>query len=1727
MLRLKDVLGATVERAIGDQYGNNIRATYIDYTSSLHRSIGTESISYYGVNGNGDKSNTALFTISPASTTDAGLITTGFQQLGGVKVFNDNIVFNHNNSKILGVVFANRATTANDISAYASWRMVYHAEGVGTENNLDFETGEIVSQSNKNNWYSVLRLHPIETTTDFNVKKYGSVDIFGNTTITHGKGPRIYFTSPELKDASENIIPALKGWIGFNQSNNRLGIYDENAGFYLIRNYSTSTENNKYKSLGVSTEGSFYVIGAPDGTEEDRRVYVRMGATTNENGTNQISLCVNTDLVQGLYSSYGKWLFRFNPQNSLNRVESPLLSYFVGSKTSKGSFLLGAQRQWPDITNADGTKTVVEKYSEAYMGLTSACTSIFFEVKGFNPDSTAMGNSDEGSPNVIYYMNNANFITDRDGTIGLGSSSRRWEYLYSRYLYSRTDWDDYNATEHNTPGTFPLSIYLLSDDASLTSIEDTKSPGIGFATGSATGKLRGSLILNQEGFKFKNSQNNGYRAIHADSLILHSTTTGENSTGHIVFSRQADEGTLMPNYIRLPYDNGQIALMVNKTFDLGNAALVVDKTSIFPGGNNAFDVGTVSKRWRDGYFQGTLYLINGTDASATVKLDTTSHNAPALVIGAINGDHLELDTNEIMAKAADAEDATKNKASTLFLNMEGGLVQVGSGGLKAKQRIDISTNNTSNVPVISLYSDTIGTTSATGKAYLAIGNGSNSTTANNAQGYLRIYGSAKGYTDIITGTNNDSGYTLRLPGASGQFVYHPDDTQVGSGNVPVYISSGGKATAISNLSLGSRSSNSAATVRTSRKFPDDTNDSSNTSFVYGVTSSGAAGYLQVLRYPDATATTASDNALYIFSLDAIYPSTSNSWTLGTSTYLWKNVYATTFTGALKGKADTAGKLHAKVALKVGSTSKDFDGSAALTWTHAEIGATVSNTWTAGSTAGPKISTTVNGVTGTAVAIPAASSTASGVITTGAQTIAGGKTFIGGIDIKNSASWSTVSFFNTNMDKVGLQVCLYTPIADGAITSNRLYVRTYSYTSGTQTRASTYEDFRLPAVTADLTASKSYEILTNKELNKWQSAFMNSYTVGNHGYDLTETDVLSLPPGIYHHEAETSTDNNYPIAGTRALVEVIGQYRAGSGNVAADGYQTGYWSVCVTYPHTGEKYWNHRRWSTWKGWELVLTESTGVKNTGDTITGTLTINNTTSSGYLKLLENNEGGTIQICSKNGTYVYEIDAHNDTTLRVHTATKHPSDVSNRFLTWHGDTGELNSALFTGTRAHFTSTADASETSNADVALRLGSATGQHIDIDVNEILSKTDASTMGSLHLQGLEVQAGGTIKNGTWNGTAIGVAYGGTGRATLTSGYALIGNGTSAVALRAIKNNTSAGGLGWTGDLGTNLVTLNTIAYWNGTYDGSKSNLTKLGTISAGTWNGTTIGTAYGGTGNTSFTSGRLIYSSSATKLSSSTITISSNGSLTSVTTGTGGISYKVGNDNGTVGIYTATNMGLYDFTADTWLIYKNKTNNTLQTGLTLHLSRTTDAVPTSDARPALIIGDLAGTHLELDGNEIMAKTNGTTVGSLSLNLGGGAVNIGGNTTIGSTSGTALYTLNISRKGNSTTETTSGTLSFGVSPSTLSGYIRYAHTNSTTTSSSTNEYFYLNHSMFRPDSVETVSLGTSDHRWGTVFSKNINVSQKGAKSGQALANLGMVYSASEPSTKYEGLVWLCPA
>lgn len=108
----------------------------------------------------------------------------------------------------------------------------------------------------------------------------------------------------------------------------------------------------------------------------------------------------------------------------------------------------------------------------------------------------------------------------------------------------------------------------------------------------------------------------------------------------------------------------------------------------------------------------------------------------------------------------------------------------------------------------------------------------------------------------------------------------------------------------------------------------------------------------------------------------------------------------------------------------------------------------------------------------------------------------------------------------------------------------------------------------------------------------------------------------------------------------------------------------------------------------------------------------------------------------------------------------------------------------------------------------------------------------------------------------------VGRGGTGATTFTSGALLIGNGTNAVTTRTIKNMTAKGNLGWTAAATDIYIpTVNTLAYWNGRYNDSNSNLEYC--VKGAFGNAATYGvkdaTANGALGTgTSLTTERAVY-----------------------------------------------------------------------------------------------------------------------------------------------------------------------------------------------------------------------------------------------------------------------------
>jgi hypothetical protein len=216
--------------------------------------------------------------------------------------------------------------------------------------------------------------------------------------------------------------------------------------------------------------------------------------------------------------------------------------------------------------------------------------------------------------------------------------------------------------------------------------------------------------------------------------------------------------------------------------------------------------------------------------------------------------------------------------------------------------------------------------------------------------------------------------------------------------------------------------------------------------------------------------------------------------------------------------------------------------------------------------------------------------------------------------------------------------------------------------------------------------------------------------------------------------------------------------------------------------------------------------------------------------------------------------------------------------------------------------------------------------------------------------------GTIASGTWQGTTVGVSYGGTGvtassgansvvlrdanqntslnnifrnitstvsaagttvltaassftqvltgtttqtyqlpdATTLTNGASFQFNNNSTGALSIVNNGS--GPVATVAAGGATQLFLTSTSTANGTWDthgflpenilwGTNSLYLATDVITGGTWNGGTIGTAYGGTGLTSFTSGGALYATSTSSLTSGTLPTTSGGTgVATYTTG---------------------------------------------------------------------------------------------------------------------------------------------------------------------------------------------------------------------------------------------------
>ena len=201
--------------------------------------------------------------------------------------------------------------------------------------------------------------------------------------------------------------------------------------------------------------------------------------------------------------------------------------------------------------------------------------------------------------------------------------------------------------------------------------------------------------------------------------------------------------------------------------------------------------------------------------------------------------------------------------------------------------------------------------------------------------------------------------------------------------------------------------------------------------------------------------------------------------------------------------------------------------------------------------------------------------------------------------------------------------------------------------------------------------------------------------------------------------------------------------------------------------------------------VSLTANQTISGT-KTVTGTLALTNATIDGFTTTGAVIIGGNLTV---NGT----TTTVNSTTVSVDDKNIELGAVSGVPTDDGADGGGITLKGTTDKTFHWVDATDA-WTSSEHLNLR----TGKSFFINGTNVLSST---TLGA-GITSSSLTSVGTISGGTWQGTTIGVAYGGTGQNSFTDGQLLIGNSTG----NTLSKSTLTAGSGISISNGNGTITL---------------------------------------------------------------------------------------------------------------------------------------------------------------------------------------------------------------------------------------------------------------------------------------------------------------------------------
>ena len=344
--------------------------------------------------------------------------------------------------------------------------------------------------------------------------------------------------------------------------------------------------------------------------------------------------------------------------------------------------------------------------------------------------------------------------------------------------------------------------------------------------------------------------------------------------------------------------------------------------------------------------------------------------------------------------------------------------------------------------------------------------------------------------------------------------------------------------------------------------------------------------------------------------------------------------------------------------------------------------------------------------------------------------------------------------------------------------------------------------------------------------------------------------------------------------------------------------------------------------------LTLSAGSGISVTGDSTTDTITIANTGYySGSTDVALADGGTNASLTASNGGIVYSTDSAMAILSGTATAGKYLQSGSTEAPSWttstYADTYAVNTILYAGTANTITGLA----TANSSVLVTSGtgvpswSTTLPAVTLTTPTINTiNTSFTTTGTAALFNTGITTGTISIGGALTTGTINIGSGTAGAKTIN-----IGTSTGSVTLDGTVNVATL-------DLSTAATATTATSYFVETGDGvvkpktlanvktevvttaavNSAAATTVGTVTSGTWNASIIGATYGGTGNgfTAFT-GPTTSTKTFTLPNASAAILTDNAVVTAVQGGTGQTGYTVGDI-----LYASTSTALSKLSATT-------------------------------------------------------------------------------------------------------------------------------------------------------------------------------------------------------------------